>query len=468
MSLKQLRNFFLSLRFRVTFWFVGTFTLLFFILLITFYFIVRSDLHKATDAPIVFELEELANVYRNHGIKGCAAQIDEESEEYGANRIFYRILDGNYKELLHSDLSTWGKIPINWAVLNNLQDRKYISETVLLPQKNREIRIVSMKLDDGNLIAQSGIYLNAELEQVAYYRKMLPIIGISITLLAAVIGFFVVHRLVKRIDDVTALAGSISSSNLTQRLPLQYGADEINALATEINQMLDRIENLVAEIKQISDGLAHDLRSSIARIRAGAEIILGNEHLDLTLQEGVADTIEECDRVLVMVNSMLDISQVDAGTINFEMDLLNLSTLVADAVELFEAVAADKHLEITLAKEDNLTVKGEVGMLQRIVSNLIDNAIKFTPKGGSITIKLFADGGFVTFICEDSGIGIAEQDLPNVFNRFYRCDSSRSSSGNGLGLTICRSFIKAHGGSIKISSKKDHGTTVTFKLPKER
>lgn len=466
MSSELLRSFSSSLSIRVTAWFVGIFTFLLLILLLGFYFVIKSQLYQSADTALLYELDEAYAVYNKDGLDSLGEHIVLEAEDYGQGRVFFRVFDAE-QLLFHSDLSSWGSVPVNWTLLEAIEAREKFSETILLPKSNRYIRVVYYGLGDG-LFIQTGVYLDSELEQLANYRNILPIIGLWIVLLAGAIGFFIVHRLVLRVKGISRLAEDISSSNLNERLPLVGKGDEIDELATGFNQMLDRIETLVLEIRQVSDNVAHDLRSPIARMRAGAEVALRSDQLNPAGQEVVVNTIEECDRVLTLVNSMLDISQVEAETMKLEFELLDLSEVVHEAVELFEPVASDKSITIQVDCEREMLVEGNLGKLQRAVANLIDNAIKFSANDSAIALSVTRDNEWVIFVCKDSGIGISQSETEKVFNRFYRCDGSRTTEGSGLGLTLCRSLIRAHGGSITLESEKGRGTTVSFKLPRPR
>jgi heavy metal sensor kinase len=253
---------------------------------------------------------------------------------------------------------------------------------------------------------------------------------------------------------------------LEERVPVKPRGDEIDQLATTFNQMLDRIQTLVTEIKEMSDNIAHDLRSHITRIRGAAEVTLTtgrslNEYESLT-----AGTIEECDRLLDMINTMLMISKTESGVNIPSREEIDLGKLMREACELFGPSAEDKGVTLTCKAPDGTRLFGDAQMIQRMLSNIVDNAIKYTPAAGAVTVSLSQRDDQVFVSVNDTGVGISPDDLPRIFERFYRCDQSRSKPGIGLGLSLARAIARAHGGDITAASIPDQGSTFTINLPK--
>jgi heavy metal sensor kinase len=299
------------------------------------------------------------------------------------------------------------------------------------------------------------------------FRKIFITTMLLLIILSAAVGWFMARRAVSGVEAVTRTAANIAVGTLEQRVPLKARGDEINQLATTFNHMLDRIQKLVSGMKEISDNIAHDLKSPITRIRGAAEVALTTGSTLTEFQQMAASNIEECDRLLDMINTMLMISKTEAGVGEFDRKRVDLSGIIQDACELFQPMAADKGVSLVCDHAEEIAVMGDTAMLQRMSANLLDNAIKYTPAGGNVLVAVHSpnDGrAVVTF--KDSGIGMAEQDLSHIFERFYRCDPSRSTVGSGLGLSLAKAIAEAHQGRIEVMSELEKGSTFTILLPR--
>jgi signal transduction histidine kinase len=219
----------------------------------------------------------------------------------------------------------------------------------------------------------------------------------------------------------------------------------------------------------MSDNIAHDLKSPVTRIRGMAEVNLTTEATFDEYKNMAASVVEDCDRLLNMINTMLVISKTEAGVGDLKFENVDLSGLVREACELYEPMAEDKQISFRCRVTDQAHINGDIPMIQRMISNLLDNAIKYTSSGGNveITVQKINDG-VVSIEVRDTGIGIEEKDLPHIFDRFYRADPSRSESGIGLGLSLAKTVAVAHGGQIDVKSRQGEGSTFKVTFPKLR
>jgi signal transduction histidine kinase len=230
--------------------------------------------------------------------------------------------------------------------------------------------------------------------------------------------------------------------------------------------MLDRIQTLVTGIREMSDNIAHDLKSPITRIRGISEVSLTTGASEKEYENMAASTVEECDRLLDMINTMLIISKTEAGVNKLDTKKLDIGAVVRDACELFRSLAEDKDLRLVCDVAGNFSISGDNRMIQRMIANLLDNAIKYTPAGGSVEVTVnTGNHDAITIVVKDTGIGIYEKEIPHIFERFYRCDPSRSEAGIGLGLSFARAIARAHGGDISVFSKPEQGSTFTVTFP---
>jgi len=268
------------------------------------------------------------------------------------------------------------------------------------------------------------------------------------------------------VGAVTRTARNISAGRLEERVPVPGKGDEIDQLANTFNAMLDRIEQLVAGIKEIGDNVAHDLKSPITAMRGAAEVALTTGKSRADLERMGAETIEACDHLLNMINTMLTISKTEAGVEEWQTRELDIDEIVQDACELLDALAAERSIKLRCEATANTHILGDISMIQRMVANLIDNAIKYTPTGGRIHVvtRLGADDRVVITV-QDTGIGIPRDDLPHIFDRFYRCDPSRSTTGAGLGLSLVKAVAEAHKGRVEVNSTVEQGSLFKVTLP---
>jgi signal transduction histidine kinase len=281
-----------------------------------------------------------------------------------------------------------------------------------------------------------------------------------------VVVWFTARRTLAKVEAVTNIAANISVGSLDSRVPLTPASDEIDRLSTAFNNMLDRIQMLLTNLREVTDNLAHELRSPVTRIRGGAETTLtGSENL-ADYKSMTASTIEECDHLLTLINTTLDISEAEAGVVKLKPADFDLAKVVRDMCDLFRPVAEDKVVAIREEIPAACQVRADREKIQRSLANLLDNAIKYSHANGSVTVVLREAETHILITVKDTGIGISSQDLPRIFERFYRSDASRSEPGNGLGLSLARALVRAHGGDITVESVLGAGSTFVVALPR--
>jgi heavy metal sensor kinase len=318
------------------------------------------------------------------------------------------------------------------------------------------------------MIVQLGRSMDNYTRIIEVFQRAFVITMAVLFILAAVVGWFMAKRALAGVETVTQTARRISDRSLDERVPVKTRVNEIDQLAITFNQMLDRIQKLVVEIKEMNDNIAHDLKSPITRIRGIAEVSMTTESTLQDFEHMAGSTIEECDRLLDMIDTMLIISKTEAGVGRFDSQKLDVAGLVRDAWELFLPMAENQGVTLVCEAPDPIEMNGDVRMIQRMISNLLDNAVKYTPEGGEIRVAAQSDGGqLIRIAITDTGLGISSTDLPHIFERFYRCDPSRSLPGTGLGLSFARAIARAHGGEITVASDVNRGSTFTVELPEK-
>ena len=459
-------KFFKTLTFRLTIWYVILFSFFSVLVFSIVYISLVEHLSERLDTELLNEARELKCLYVSHGLDALKAEFSREAKSQGTNRIFYRLISPDLKIILTTYSPYWSKLLKDKRFLLLAKDNTHMFHTLKIPGHHYYVRIICERLPDGNIL-QIGMTMKDNERLMEKYRETFATAFAVMLICGTLIGWFIVKGAIKGVQRVTNIVATINASDLSSRVPLKNEGLEIDELANSFNKMLDRIEKLVTELKEVTDNIAHDLRSPITRIRGIAETtITGNENIN-NYREMTLLVIEECDRLIELINNMLDISQIQAGVAKLVKEKINIVKIIKDASELFQPVAEDKNITINLhLPTKSIFIYGDKSKIQRSIANILDNAIKYTLDGGKIDISLYCKKDLIEIEIKDTGIGISKQDLPRIFDRFYRCDKSRASQGNGLGLSLALAFIKAHGGDIKVSSKLGQGSTFNILLPK--
>jgi len=270
------------------------------------------------------------------------------------------------------------------------------------------------------------------------------------------------------IKSIVATTNSINAQNLRQRLPVSGASgDETQDLMHAINAMMDRLEKAFAEIKYFTGDVSHELRNPLFSLKGAIEVALTRQRTGEEFRRVLNECMEQVNALIKMVNDLFLISRFELKSVDLELSDLNLSEVLDDLYDFFLPLARGKKVQCAIERSDALRIKADKTKICQLFSNLMENAIKFTPEGGTVNMGLSADESEATFTIRDSGAGIPEADMPFIFNRFYQVDKSRSgaSRGSGLGLNICKMIAEAHGGTIAVQPNSERGVTFMVKLP---
>ena len=465
MLFEKLRSFRRTLAFRLTLWYAGIFTASSLFAFFFFYLQVASILRDRTDAELLDDSKDFSLLLAEKGIEEVKQTMVLEAKEDGEKGVFYRLMTSEGRELGSSNLFFWGQMDVNRSALQRLsREGKPVFDTLTIEGRRHKARTVYAPIGPGTIL-QIGMTLEDNDEFLADFRAIFGVTVAVVMGLAALIGWFMAKRALTNVEEVTRTAQAITASDLDQRVPVKGHAEEIDRLALTFNDMLDRIETLVTEMKEMNENIAHDLRSPITRIRGMAEMALTNGQTLDEYAAAAASTVEECDRLLDMINTMLYISQTEAAAGKLPTEEVDMTGVVRDACELFQPVAEDKGVNLVVEIGTNLRVRGVLQALQRLLANLIDNAFNYTSAPGTVTISVKGDEKMGIITVKDTGVGISQDELPHIFRRFYRGDRSRSRPGTGLGLTLVEAIVRSHRGRISVTSTPDVGTTFTVTLP---
>ncbi len=467
MSLRNQISFRHTLAFRLTLWYAGIFTVSSCVAFLLFYTLITSFIRERTDQELLAEVNRFSALLVSEGAEAVRNAAVLEAQAAGVKKVFFRFLSLNGQVFSSSNMSYWKDIPINErAIRDLLGGRSHAFETITIPERKEEVRILYAILSPSTIL-QVGEAMESYSRFLDAFKGIFIATMTFLIVVAAGVGWFMARQAVSGVEAVTRTARKISGGTLEERVPVKARGDEIDQLAFTFNQMLDRIQALLTELKEMSDNIAHDLKSPITRIRGIAEVTLTTAGSMKEYETMAASTIEECDRLLDMINTMLMISKTESGVVEPSREEIDLKGLIEKACELFGPSAEDKGVTLSCNAPDRIRLVGDSQMIQRMLSNLLDNAVKYTPPRGSVTVSVSEIEAQVSISVHDTGIGISEDDLPRIFERFYRCDQSRSEAGIGLGLSLARAIARAHGGDITVTSALNQGSTFTVTLPKE-
>ena len=288
-----------------------------------------------------------------------------------------------------------------------------------------------------------------------------------LVVLAIAGGYWLMRRSLQPIDDITQKAEGITSSNLSQRLPVIRTGDELERLSTALNRMIARLEDAFQHANRFSADASHELRTPLTILQLELEAMTQNHQLAPELMDQVGSALEETQRLSRIVENLLTIARLDAGEARMEKVNVDLGELAAETSEQMKLLADEKSLSLRCDASPGVYVEGDRSRLKQVLVNLIDNAIKYTAEGGRIEVTVRANEHHAMLEVADTGVGIPAEALPHIFERFYRADKARSreSGGAGLGLAIVKAICIAHDAEIKVRSKEGQGSYFAIEIP---
>lgn len=471
MSSARSPRFWHLLAFRLTLWYGGVLAVSAVACWLLFYWISLSSMRARADADLLRESLRCSEALRTGGMPSLQKQIDTVTRSAGVNDMFFRVFDQSGQTIATSDLAGWGDTKFPPHDLGSDPDDSPRFEEAAGVGHHQKVRVLTLRIEGGDVI-QSGISffqigMSTQDDQLvlARARREVILIFVGMLALATAVGWLLARRALAGVQHLTMAANEVSRGALERRVPLSGSGNEIDQLAATFNRMLERIQTLVEGMQKTNDNIAHELRSPVTRIRGLAETTLTGRCSQRQFEEMAASNVEECDRLLSMINTMLDISEAEAGVMPLNLQPVEVVALLRAAAELYEPLAAENEQSLVVDSPQTAVVRGDLQRLQRVVANLLDNAVKYTPREGRITLSIRIADGTVAITVANPGRGISSDDLPHVFDRFFRSDRSRSTPGNGLGLSLAQAIVHAHGGQITASSKKDLETRFTIVLP---
>jgi heavy metal sensor kinase len=302
----------------------------------------------------------------------------------------------------------------------------------------------------------------------ATLQHVLVMLAIGLPVAVAVAGGFVlVRRALQPVERMGLKAEEITQHNLGERLPASATGDELERLSVSLNHMIARLEEAMSGSKQFVADASHELRTPLTVMRGELESIVQDAHTQGATREALGSALEELERLAKIVESLFALSRLDAGEAHADWGRVDLGELALGTAEQMSLLAEDKKVAIACRAPEPVVVEGDRARLKQVVVNLLDNAIKYTPQGGTVSLTVMREAGSAVLEISDTGIGIPAESLPYVFQRFYRVDPSRSrqQGGAGLGLSIVKSICSAHGAVVEVSSAPGQVSTFRVRQP---
>jgi signal transduction histidine kinase len=451
-----------SLAKKLTLSFTSTFIFLLAVLFISLYSSINALLEHQMDEDLEEDVEELNLLYQQSGFNRLLDELKSETAFGEHENAFIRLFDNDNSLIYQSELSEWQGLGVSSAGIE--KGREIHTEIRDIPGREYLTHIVTASIGD-NYLLQIGESSEEKQEIMDLLLQSFLWTFVLSLPIVAYITYIIARRSARNIGKVNEATLAIAAGDFSKRVLPQNSEYETQALAESFNQMADKIQALIKEMREMTDNIAHDLRSPLGRIRAIAEMSLTGKQVLEEYQQASENTLHECDRLLGLINMTLDVAEAEAGILRTENAQVDISNLVVDVCDLFEPTAEQKQIEINSTIETNVHMKGNLGSLQRMVGNLLDNAIKYTPQGGLVKVALERTSSGVRITVIDSGIGIASNDRMRVFERFFRSDESRTMEGSGLGLSYSRAVARAYGGDIEVTSEPHKGSQFTVLLP---
>lgn len=448
---------------RLALWYAALFVLFSGLAFLVFYLGINSTLNHQLDEDLTDDITEFRQLLATEGQQRLLAELKREALNEDHNEVLIRLFGSDGEPIFTSDMTVWKQSELDKLYSETAGTAL---QTVAMADGEDAARVIVAPIGDG-LTMQIGESMEKKNE---FMESLITVflVAFLLSILAGVItGLAMSRKALAGIDEVSRAAIDVAEGKLDRRVDVQSQDREVRDLVDAFNNMVERIRRLIFGMREMTDNIAHDLRSPLGRIRAGAEQALVNDSSLEDFQKASVETLEECDRLLHMINSTLDVAEAEMGISDMEMQDTDLSQMVLDACELFEPLAEGKEIELNHHIPIGCRIVANTAYLQRLLGNLLENAIKYTPPEGKVTVDLESRDHEIYIKVIDTGAGIAPGDQARIFDRFYRCDTSRSEPGCGLGLSLARAIARAHGGDIQLKSALNHGSEFIVTLPSQ-
>jgi signal transduction histidine kinase len=428
------------------------------------YWLLAEAFDARERAGLVRQAEEFAATFERGGPLALRNQVENDSA-VAARAAFVRLIRLDGQPAYEKWPADWIETQVRQTPLGAFTYTEQIN-TLRIPQNAlRDYTIATRKFPNGMQL-QVGRLLDSRAVLLAPLRTAFAVAGAAALLLSVGVGTLLAWRATRPLRAVSDTARRIiATGDFSARVPGPAGSGELAVLVRQLNTLLDRNAAHVRVLRETLDNLAHDLRTPLTRLRGTAELALGESGDPTSTRDALADCVDESDRVLHLLEALLDISAAEAGVLKLNRDRLDLRTLTERAADLYREVAEEKKITVTLDQPEPAEISADAIRLGQAINNLLDNALKYTPAGGRVALTVRTEPGVVSLTITDNGPGVPAAEREAVFRRLYRGDASRSQRGLGLGLSLVKAIVEAHGGTIALDEAPGGGARFMVRLP---
>ena len=463
-----------SIQTRLTAWYVVLLGIVLVLFSVFLYYFLSQRLYESVDNSLKVSatvVARSATMKLNQPPLPGMERFFEQFLGYGNLNKFYRIYDGSGNVGSRSKNVDASKFPLTQAAYADALKGETTYETFNIDGIH-PIRVITLPVLRGQDLVNL-VQVGTSLESVRVTLKNLRIFLFTsvplVLVIATLFGRFMARRALKPVSKINQIAREVGGgADLSKRIPVPEVQDEIGQLAATFNDMMDRLESSFSQIRQFSSDASHELRTPLTVLQGQNELILNKDRDAKEYQEVISSNLEEINYMSKVLEDLFVLSRSDENQVQLERKPMNLREVIDEVFNHAEALADEKNIKITIAFLEPVEINGDPVRLRQMVWNILHNAIKYTQPGGQIKISLEdqEDSAFLTI--QDTGLGIPEEDLPHIFNRFFRVDKARSrqEGGSGLGLSICKHIVEAHKGQIEVESQVGTGTKFKIRLPK--
>jgi signal transduction histidine kinase len=454
------KRFHKTLGFRLTFWYSSIFIISSLTLSIVSFAFVFSTM-RDNRKTIQLQLAQYRSIADAGGVQAIENIINQQGRPSQRRSFFVRVIGPGDETLFLSNPRLWQEFDfsrVDWQTEGEWQYFTSNRDATLL-------EVTSARLANNQLL-QVGKRIQDREEILENFRDTLFATMIPMILIGLGGGAFVAFRALRPIRAlIHAMRSIVETGRMDLRVPESNHQDEMDELVRLFNSMLERVQRLIKGMKDALDNVAHDLRTPMTRLRGTAEMCLEAPAKAEQYKESLATCVEESDRILTLLNSIMDVSEAETGTMRLKLETVNLTKLIREMVELYQYVAEDREIVVSMDCSEDIHLAADFIRMRQVIANLLDNAIKYNRTGGRIVIGARVEGDQAVITFRDTGIGIPAQELPEIWNRLYRGDKSRSEPGLGLGLSVVKAIVRAHKGDVEVSSEPGVGSDFTIRLP---